>query len=258
MTRRAGANEARLFIEVRQHPHLGRWHQHHDNRNHPRSIVPGQADPVADSVVGLIKAENQTPAAARADERSQEPSGEHRNRPPRAFSELVVAGGLGHRPADEIGAQQRRARVEDRVEARVVRDVRVGGEIAIPAGSTRLAPSSRRAGRQIQGTGATGHSLSDAGPGRRHPTPDHHRNHLSPRRRARQRDAARIGGGAVIGAIIGGIVGGGKGAAIGATTGAGAGTASVMAGESRRRNIPRGRRSNRAHPVAGHRTIEKK
>jgi hypothetical protein len=52
------------------------------------------------------------------------------------------------------------------------------------------------------------------------------------------RDAAKIGGGAVLGAIIGAIAGGGKGAAIGAGAGGAAGTGAVMLGKGKAAVIP--------------------
>ena len=120
------------------------------------------------------------------------------------------------------------ARVEDSVEARVARDVRVGRHVAIPAGSqalgsviaverggkfkTRARLGVRfhtlvlRDGSRLPMTTETIYRYGD-GPG--------------------DTSTKKIGGGAILGAIIGGA----KGAAIGATAGAGGGTAVVMAGE---------------------------
>ena len=157
------------------------------------------------------------------------------------LEELVVASDSVIGLQTESAVTSERARVEDRVEARVVRDVRVGGRVAIPAG-TRVVGSVvvvERGGRfkdrarlgirfetlvladgtRLPITTETIYRFSDA-PG--------------------NVPAARIGGGAVVGAIIGGIIGGGKGAAIGATTGAGAGTASVMAGDRGVATFPAG------------------
>jgi hypothetical protein len=124
------------------------------------------------------------------------------------------------------------ARVEDRVEAHLVRDVRVGGEIAIPAG-TRVLGSVvlvERGGKVKQAArlGIRFNTLLMAD-GTRIPitTDTIYRSGEAPGNGS----AAKIGGGAVAGAILGAIIGGGKGAAIGATTGAGAGTAAVMTGD---------------------------
>jgi len=149
-----------------------------------------------------------------------------------AFRELVV-------PADsvvglkiETAVSTETALVEDEVEARVVRDVRVGGEVAIPAGSRALGTVTvvERGGRFREqarlGIRFDTLVLSD---GTRVPvsTEAIYRLGNAPGRAS----AAKIGGGAVAGAILGGILGGGKGAAIGASSGAGAGTAVVYAGD---------------------------
>ncbi len=123
------------------------------------------------------------------------------------------------------------ARVEDRVVARVTRDVRVGDRVAIPAGAqaTGEVTGVERGGRMRERAhlavrftaivfpdGATLPIASDVIV----------REGDAPSRES----AAKIGGGAVGGAIIGGILGGGKGAILGGAAGAGAGTAAVMAG----------------------------
>ncbi len=134
-----------------------------------------------------------------------------------------------------------RAKVEDAVEARVTRDVRVGGRVAIPAGSIvhgtvtevqrggkvkERARLSIRFHTVVVGTGDRLALNTDpiiregASPGRE--------------------SAAKIGGAAIGGAILGAILGGGKGAAIGAGVGAGGGTAAVMAGDRNSVTIPAG------------------
>ena len=125
-----------------------------------------------------------------------------------------------------------RARVEDRVEAHVVRDVRVGGQVAIPAGARAIGTvvAVDRGGKfkERARLGIRFQTLVLADGTRVPITTDTIYRYGNPPANA---SAAKIGGGAVVGAIIGGIIGGGKGAAIGATTGAGAGTATVMAGD---------------------------
>lgn len=124
------------------------------------------------------------------------------------------------------------ARVEDTVEARVGRDVRVGRRVAIPAGSQALGSviAVDRGGKfkNRARLGVRFHTLllSD---GTRLPvtTETIYRYGDGPS----DSSAKRIGGGAVAGAILGAILGGAKGAAVGATAGAGGGTAVVMAGE---------------------------
>jgi hypothetical protein len=165
------------------------------------------------------------------EERAQETS--HASEPPaKTFEELVVASDSVVGLQTETALSSERARVEDRVEAHVVRDVRVGGEVAIPAGTKALGTVVvvERGGKfkERARLGIRFETLVLAD-GTRLPitTETIYRYGNAPGNAS----AARIGGGAVVGAIIGGIVGGGKGAAIGATTGAGAGTASIMVGD---------------------------
>lgn len=157
------------------------------------------------------------------------------------IEELVV-------PADSvIGLQldtsvnSEQARVEDRVDARVVRDVRVGGSVAVAAGSRAIGTVVlvERGGRfkERARLGIRFHTLMLAdGTSLPISTDTIYRLGEGPGNGT----AARIGGGAVVGAIIGGIIGGGKGAAIGATTGAGAGTASVMSTDRNTASFPAG------------------
>jgi hypothetical protein len=124
------------------------------------------------------------------------------------------------------------ARVEDRVEARVTRDVRVADRVAIPAGSRVIGAVTlvERGGKfkERARIGIRFHTLVLAD-GTRMPinTETIFREGENPSTGS----TAKIGGGAVGGAIIGAILGGAKGAAIGATAGAGAGTAATAAGD---------------------------
>jgi len=124
------------------------------------------------------------------------------------------------------------ARVEDRVDARVTRDVKVGDHVAIPAGARVVGTVTQveRGGkyREQARLGIRFHTIV-LGDGTRVPitTETIVRVGEAPGNSS----AAKIGGGAVGGAILGAILGGAKGAAIGATAGAGAGTAAVQAGD---------------------------
>jgi hypothetical protein len=139
-------------------------------------------------------------------------------------------------PADAVlGLQVERtvsselARVEDRVEARVTRDVRVNERIAIPAGATvRGSVTEVDRGGKVRGRARLAirfHTivLADG-------------TELALKTDAIVREgesnakesAAKVGGATIGGAILGAILGGGKGAAIGAGVGAGAGGAAVM------------------------------
>jgi type IV secretory pathway VirB10-like protein len=131
----------------------------------------------------------------------------------------------------ETSLSSETARMEDRVEARVTRDVLSGGRLAIPAGARvigavtqvdrggKLKERARLAIRfhtVVLGDGSevplrTEPIMREGDP----PAPE---------------SSKKIGGAAVGGAILGAILGGGKGAMIGGMTGAGGGAAAVMAG----------------------------
>ena len=174
--------------------------------------------------------------------------------PEKQFEELVVSANsvIGLQLDGSISSD--RAAIEDRVEARVVRDVRVGNDVAIPAGARALGSVTlvERGGKfkERARLGIRFHTLVLAD-GTRLPITSEaiYRNGDAPGNAS----AAKIGGGAVAGAILGAIIGGAKGAAVGATAGAGGGTAAVMAGDAQGRDVPVRDRSHRAHPVAGHR-----
>ncbi len=124
-----------------------------------------------------------------------------------------------------------RTQVEDRVEARVTRDVTAAGHVAIPAGSRAIGAVTvvERGGKMKERArlGVRFHTLVLAD-GSELPlrTDAIFREGESPSGES----ARKIGGAAVGGAILGAILGGGKGAAIGGATGAAGGTAVVMAG----------------------------
>jgi hypothetical protein len=151
---------------------------------------------------------------------------------PPAFEELVVAADSVIGVEVETALSSETARIEDRVDAHVVRDVRAGSAVAIPAGSRALGSVTlvERGGKfkERARLGIRFHTLVLAD-GTRLPvtTETIYRDGEAPG----QTSAAKIGGGAVIGAILGGIAGGAKGAAIGAATGGGAGTTAVAIGD---------------------------
>jgi hypothetical protein len=132
----------------------------------------------------------------------------------------------------ETSLSSERARVEDRVEARVTRDVVANGHVAIPAGSRMLGSVTFvDRGGKVKDRARLGirfHTLVLAdGDEVQLNTEPIYRDGESPAGDS----AKKIGGAAAVGAIIGGIIGGGKGAVIGGSTGAGAGTAATMAGD---------------------------
>jgi hypothetical protein len=172
-------------------------------------------------------ADNQTTPVTRPDDHTQD-APRAPEPPVKTFDELVVAADSVVGLQVDTSLSSERAHVEDRVEAHVVRDVRVGGHVAIPAGAHAIGTVVvvDRGGKfkERARLGIRFQTLVMAD-GTRLPitTETIYRYGNAPANTS----AAKIGGGAVVGAIIGGIIGGGKGAAIGATTGAGAGTASV-------------------------------
>lgn len=149
--------------------------------------------------------------------------------PPAEFIDVTV-------PRDAVlGLQIERtvtsdnARTEDRVTARLTRDVRVGNRIAIPAGSlvTGSVVDVDRGGR-VRGRPRLAirfHTLT-LGDGtevtlRADPV-------IREGRSASGESAAKVGGAAIGGAILGAILGGQRGAAVGAGIGAAGGSAAAM------------------------------
>jgi hypothetical protein len=134
-----------------------------------------------------------------------------------------------------------RARIEDRVEARVTRDLDVDGRTAIPAG-TRVIGSVTlvEKGGKVKERARLGvrfHTLALAdGTELRFRTEAILREGDSPSGES----SRKIGGAAVGGAILGAILGGKKGAIVGGATGAAGGTAVVMAGDRNAATLPAG------------------
>ena len=124
------------------------------------------------------------------------------------------------------------ARVEDRVEAKVTRDVRVADKVAIPAGTRAIGTVTQveRGGkyRERARIGIRFNTLLFADGTRLSISTDTISREGSDLGNA---SAAKIGGGAIAGTILGAILGGSKGAAIGAAAGAGGGAAAVEAGD---------------------------
>jgi hypothetical protein len=124
------------------------------------------------------------------------------------------------------------ARIEDPVDARVTRDVRVGGHLVIPAGTQAIGSVTvvERGGpvKTRARIGFRFHTLVFADKSRVSISTDAvYRVGESPG----DRSSAKIGGAAIGGAIIGAILGGGKGAAIGSGIGAAGGAAAAMRGD---------------------------
>ncbi|HEY3886433.1 MAG TPA: TrbI/VirB10 family protein, partial [Vicinamibacterales bacterium] len=197
------------------------------------SAPVGQPEPIAAPVPPLTPAPPPDP----------KPAVDAAPDPPhtREFDEVVIPASsvLGLQIESTVSSEV--ARVEDRVQAHVTRDVLVDGRVAIPAGARvvgsvtlvdrggKLKTPARVAIRfntlvLPDGTQVplrTQEIMRDGGT----PGPD---------------SARKIGGAAIVGALLGAIVGGGKGAAIGGTAGGAAGTAAAMAGDRYPAIIPQG------------------
>ena len=157
------------------------------------------------------------------------------------FEEVIVPASAVIGLQLESAISTERAHVEDRVDARVTRDVIAAGRVAIPAGSRVLGSVTlvERGGKVKERArlGVRFHTLVLAD-GSEVPlkTDEVYRDGESPAGGS----AKKIGGAAVGGAILGAILGGGKGAAIGGATGAAGGTAAVMAGDRNAATLNRG------------------
>ena len=205
------------------------------NRELPRgSAAPDPAPAVEVSSPAPVYSPLPAPEPPRAPEPPPAP-------PEPQFEEVVVPA------ASVIGLQvdtplsSERARIEDRVDARVTRDVLADGRVAIPAGARVIGAVTlvERGGKVKERArlGVRFHTLVLA---------DGSQIPLRTEAIVREGEAPsgesarKIGGAAIGGAILGAIMGGGKGAIVGGATGAGAGTAAVMAGDRNAATLPAG------------------
>ncbi|HEY0876778.1 MAG TPA: TrbI/VirB10 family protein [Vicinamibacterales bacterium] len=191
--------------------------------NEPAVATAPPAVPAPVSTAGV------SPEVARAAEPLPEIVPERPAEPVFERIELPASSVIGLEIETTISSEK--AEVEDRVNARVTRDVYAEGRLAIPAGSRVIGHVTlvERGGKVKERArlGVRFHTLVIAD-GRQVPlrTETIYREGESP-----ANDSSRkIGGAAIGGAVLGAILGGGKGAIAGATAGAGAGTAAVMAG----------------------------
>ena len=157
------------------------------------------------------------------------------------YEEVVVPAAAVMGLRIETSVTSERAHVEDRVEARVTRDVSADGRPAIPAGSRVIGAVTlvERGGKVKERAklGVRFHTLVLAD-GTELPirTEAILREGDSPAGES----SRKIGGAAVGGAILGAIMGGKKGAIVGGATGAAGGTAVVMAGDRNAATLPVG------------------
>lgn len=161
--------------------------------------------------------------------------------PEKTFEDLTVAADSVLGLQIDTAVTSEKAKLEDKVNGRVTRDVKVGDEIAIPAGSrvegsVTLVDKGGKVKERAR-LGIRFHTLVLAD-GTRVPlsTESLFRDGPSPAGES----TAKIGGAAVGGAILGAIMGGSKGATIGGAVGAAGGTAAVMAGDRNPATLPAG------------------
>jgi hypothetical protein len=198
------------------------------------SQPPATPAPAPPDIVAMPRPDDRAERAAPEPPRAPEP-------PQRTFEELVVSADsvIGLQTQNRISSET--ARVEDRIDARVTRDVRVGDRVAIPAGSRALGSVMlvERGGKfkEKARLGIRFHTLVLADGTRLPITTDTIYRDGDPPGNA---SAQKMGGAAVGGAILGAILGGSKGAAIGGAAGAGAGAAAVVAGDKNAATFPSG------------------
>lgn len=226
-----GARSAKVPVAPRRTPAL--------DRTWPSSASSQTPAPVAAPVQPANGAPAPEAVAPRLDERATPEPARAPEPPRRTFEELVVSADSVIGLQTETSISSERARVEDRVDARVTRDVRVNDRTAIPAGTRALGTVTvvEKGGKfkEVARLGIRFNTLVLAD-GTRLPisTETIYRVGDAPN------SAAKVGGAAVGGAILGAILGGGKGAAIGGMAGAGAGSAVVMAGDRSAAALPSG------------------
>ena len=182
-----------------------------------------------------------TPAPPRPEERAVQEPARPAEPPARTFAELIVSTDsvVGLQTESRVSSES--ARVEDRVDARVSRDVKVGDRVAIPAGARAIGSVMQveRGGKfkERARIGIRFHTLV---------LTDGTRIPIATETIYREGEGVgastsqKMGGAAVGGAILGAILGGGKGMAIGAAAGAGAGAAAVAAGDRNAATLPAG------------------
>jgi hypothetical protein len=186
------------------------------------TAVPAEPEPTADIPAPAVEAPPPSPAQPVFDERT-----------------IAAASVIGIRMDTAVSSET--ARVEDRVSARVTRDVKVDGRTVIPAGA-RLdgTVTMVERGGKIRDRARVGVRFDTLMIGDTDKvaiqTETIFRDGESPTNEA----SSKIGASAVVGSILGAVLGGRKAAAIGGAAGAAGGTAAVMAGGRNAATIPAG------------------
>jgi type IV secretory pathway VirB10-like protein len=207
-----------------------------------RTVPMTGGAPAAQPQAEPQQASVQPPAPAPASEPATKPADVQPEPPrPAQFEEIILPAASVIGLQLETSLSSERSRLEDRVEARVSRDVMAAGRVAIPAGARVIGSVIEvDKGGKVKAPARIGirfHTLVLAdGSEVALRTEPIFRDGESPAASS----AKKIGGGAIAGAILGGILGGGKGAAIGSATGAAGGTAAVMSGDRTIVSMPSG------------------
>lgn len=217
-------------------------------RPSPTRAVPATEAPAVPSPSAVTQTAERSPAedsvVATPEEVSGEPARAVDAREPareRQFDEIVLPASSVLGLQVETPLSSERTHPEDRVEARVTRDVSAEGRVAVPAGSRVVGSVTtvERGGKMKERArlGVRFHTLVLAD-GREVPlrTETIIREGDSPSNES----ARKIGGAAIGGAILGAIMGGGKGAVLGGAAGAAGGSAAVMAGDRNAATLPAG------------------
>jgi hypothetical protein len=134
----------------------------------------------------------------------------------------------------------RSSRIEDPVQATIVRPIVIGGRTIVPAGApvSGYVSQAQRSGR-VKGRARIGVRFTTVRvDGARYRMQSASITRVAPG--TKRDDAAKIGIGAGAGAVVGAIAGGKKGAAIGSAVGAGSGTGVVLATRGREVALARG------------------
>jgi hypothetical protein len=203
----------------------------------PRTVAsngaPATAPPPEPAPAPPVLAPPPTPAPPVAAEPAK-PVEEPQPEPVRVpqFEEVILPAAAVIGLQIETPTTTEKARVEDRVDARVSRDVMAAGRVAIPAGSRVIGSVTlvERGGKikEQARLGIRFHTIVLADGTE---VPLHTEQVLRNGEAPAGSSTKKIGGAAIGGAILGAILGGGKGAAAGGAIGAGAGTAAAMAGD---------------------------
>jgi type IV secretory pathway VirB10-like protein len=202
------------------------------------ALAPGPQAPPSPAATPTIAPD---PGVPQLEERPSAEPPRVAETPRRVLEELVVSANsvIGLQTENRVTSET--ARLEDRVEGRVTRDVKVGDNVAIPAGSRAVGTVTLvERGGKFKERARLGIRFDTliVPDGTRIPirTETIYRDGEAPGKSS----AAKMGGGAVGGASLGAILGGAKGAAIGATAGAGGGAVAVAASDRSAAILPAG------------------